>query len=1167
MAELGTFETLLAEVGKALLPLKAALASPERFYGLMLKLGWRADTIPQPLQQLGTGLNTLFTELRGVVGGGLSVSGSVSLSTNSASGEVSADAILRLGNALKDTIEGINDIASAPDAAFPASLQADNFKDIISTQLVDYLLIEYLRTYQAPVAFALRALGVIKSTYVPAGGNRPPHLAYSIDFSDLPTVFENPGVVLENAFGWGSNDFDFGRFASQVDNLLTRVGADVFTEVVPDYVSVALDAVPGPTVPRRKALKVVFFERKRPSGSMAAQIKLLSLPRQGSHKPGIALLPAFNGVLDFKMQAGPDIALVITSDLDLQGGVGLMIRPGEPIDVVLGFEDGAAPTHATGSIRVAVERSHGDDTPTLLLGKPDGTRLQYVKIGGAGGVSLDPSGQVDVFAEFETNGLEFVFKPDESDGFIQSFFPGDGAGVGFDLALGVSYLQGFYFRGASYFEIAVPAHIQIGPLDLQSMTIGIRLEAGEIPIDLGITFKLELGPLTAVVENIGVRATFTFPDDKDGNLGPLDLTFGFKPPNGVGLVVDAGIVKGGGYLFFDTDKEEYAGALELVFSGVINLKAIGLLTTRMPDGSKGFSLLLIITAEFGTGIQLGYGFVLLGVGGLLGLNRTMKLQPLMEGIRTGAVESIMFPEDVIANAPKIISDLRTIFPPLVGIFLIGPMAKLGWGTPALITVSLGIIIEVPGNIAILGIIKVALPADEIAILVLQVNFAGAIEFDKKRLYFFAALFESRILFITIEGELGLLVAWGDDANFVLSVGGFHPRFTPPPLPFPSPRRIAISLINTSVARVRIEGYFAITSNTVQFGARVELFFGLSVLNVKGHLAFDALFQFSPFFFIIEISASFSVNVFGAGLFSVYLRGSLEGPTPWRASGEGSISVLFFEISVDFETTWGESRDTMLPPIAVMPLFKTEFEKAENWRALLPEGADLLVSLRPLPPASTDLVLHPVGVLRVTQRRLPLELTLDKVGNQKPSDVQRLSVAVAAGGLAKVADTFEQFAPGQFKNMKDGDKLSSPGYGDELAGLDLSAAGSQLASSRMVKRIVRYEEIILDSNFKRFRRRFTAFAGGLFEFFLGGAAITKSDLSQRKKTQLQPFTEKVTVTGETYVVASKSTNQAHVGTARGFTSVASAREYMARQVASDPTLAGALHVIPGYEEAA
>ena len=106
----------------------------------------------------------------------------------------------------------------------------------------------------------------------------------------------------------------------------------------------------------------------------------------------------------------------------------------------------------------------------------------------------------------------------------------------------------------------------------------------------------------------------------------------------------------------------------------------------------------------------------------------------------------MFPQDVVANAPRIISDLRAFFPPQEGTFLIGPMAKLGWGAPTLVSVSLGIIIEIPpGNVAILGVLRIALPADDVAILVLQVNFAGALEFDKQRLYFFASLFDSHVL--------------------------------------------------------------------------------------------------------------------------------------------------------------------------------------------------------------------------------------------------------------------------------------------------------------------------------------------------------------------------------------------------------------------------------------
>ena len=61
----------------------------------------------------------------------------------------------------------------------------------------------------------------------------------------------------------------------------------------------------------------------------------------------------------------------------------------------------------------------------------------------------------------------------------------------------------------------------------------------------------------------------------------------------------------------------------------------------------------------------------------------MLFQPIMDGVRTNAITSVMFPQDVIANAPRIISDLQAFFPPQAGTFLIGPMAKIGWGEPTL----------------------------------------------------------------------------------------------------------------------------------------------------------------------------------------------------------------------------------------------------------------------------------------------------------------------------------------------------------------------------------------------------------------------------------------------------------------------------------------------------
>jgi hypothetical protein len=526
----------------------------------------------------------------------------------------------------------------------------------------------------------------------------------------------------------------------------------------------------------------------------------------------------------------------------------------------------------------------------------------------------------------------------------------------------------------------------------------------------------------------------------------------------------------------------------------------------------------------------------------------------------------MFPRDVVANAPRILSDLRTFFPPEEGTFLIGPMAKIGWGTPTLISLSLGVIIEIPGNIAIVGLLRLALPTEDEPILLLQIAFVGAIEFDRKRVYFFAAIFESRVLFMTIEGEMGLLMAFGDDANFVLTVGGFHPQFEPPPLPFPSPVRVSINILNTENARIRAMTYFAITSNSAQFGARAELYFGFDALVVEAYMAFDALFRFSPFYFIIEISAGASLKVFGVGLFSIRLRFSLEGPTPWRARGHGSISLLFFEVSADFDETWGESRDTRLPPIAVLPLIVAELGKADSWRALPPATSNLLVTLRKLDAAADSLVLHPLGVLRVSQRAVPLDVRLDKVGTQAPSDGRRFSFAVGAAGIAKRGDATELFALAQFQNMSDAAKLSRPAYEPQHGGVDLAVQGQPIAAGRVAARTLRYEEVIVDTSYRRVVRVLVEVGSRLFQHLVAGASVSLSPFSRAEAARRKPFADTVTVRATGYGVAYQTDNTP-VAAEAVFESEALAREYLRARVDADPNNAARMHVLPQCELAA
>ncbi|MDQ2624398.1 MAG: hypothetical protein M3Y20_04470, partial [Actinomycetota bacterium] len=761
-------------------------------------------------------------------------------------------------------------------------------------------------------------------------------------------------------------------------------------------------------------------------------------------------------------------------------------------------------------------------------------------------------------------GGRLVIDFSNADGFIGTVAGGFGIDANLDLAALWSPSTGLQVEGSGGIEIAVPTHIQLGPLEIITLYLRVSIadDAGRpsVPIELSGAFSVNLGPLQAAVDRIGVIARMTFPPD-GGNLGPLDLGFEFKPPNGIGLAVDAGVVKGGGYLYIDTERGEYAGVLELDIAGIVSVKAIALITTRMPDGSDGFSLLIIITAEFGAGFQLGFGFTLLGVGGILGLHRTMNLPALVEGVRTNAIASVMFPQDVVANAQRIISDLKAFFPVQEGTFVIGPMAKIGWGTPTLASLSLGIIIEIPGNIAILGILRVALPADELAVIVLQVNFLGAIEFDKKRFYFFAAIYDSRILFLTIEGEMAVVAAFGDDAVFVLSVGGFHPDFEPPPLPVPVPKRIAVSIVDLDWAKLRVEGYFAVTSNSLQFGARLDLKLGFDDFGIQGHLAFDALFIFVPFSFIIAISASVSLRVFGFDVFTIRLSFTLSGPTPWRARGTGYLKLLFWEIEADFDETFGDADDPQLPDVAVLPLLAAELDKLDAWRALMPPNASPLVALRELDPLVDVLVLHPVGTLEITQRLVPLAESISKLGNARATDVKRAVLELDDPTLDKRGDVIESFAPAQFNDLKDAERLSRKSFEPGQGGIELSAAGAVLRSGPLVRRVVRYELITVDTSWEaRVKKRFQLAIHGVFNFFVHGGALAHHALSAQQLGLAQPWAEKVQTSPEGFALASTVDNTI-VAT---FLNANQATDHLAAQVAADASLAGTLHVVPAFE---
>ena len=1034
-------------------------------------------------------------------------------------------------------------------AAFPAFVNNAPL-DELPIRLLDYVIIEYTRRRRPAIHAAMTVVGVFETDDLAADAAifQPATTLRKIFWERLPKLVSDPAGLFDEVYAW-ETAFNADKFFTNVSQALRvfMLPGGLYTQ------SPTLAAALGNTTPDLKEVRFPLLQNAIfPSVSAEFGVDLTSVEAQGGKKAGLALVPYTFGSANFDFDVSDKFQIEFKTAASMEGGLGIVGRP-EGVEFLTDlFQSPGAATTFDSTLTYKQKEGTGE---LILFGKAGGTRFSVEGINVKFFASNQKGGK-DAGAEFKIDAIRLVIAGGEGDTFLNLLLGDAGVQAEAEIVVGLSARQGFYFEGSGGLELRIPTHISLGPVEIQGIILALEIQDGNFVIEAGVILKGSFGPMTAIVENIGLTTTISFPDH-GGNMGPADLTLGFKWPNGVGLSIDAGVVKGGGYLYLDFDKGEYAGALELSVANTLSLKAIGLINTK-----PGFSLLIIITAEFSPGFQLGYGFTLIGVGGLLGLNRTMLLEPMVQGVRTGAVNSILFPTDVVANAPKILNDLRTIFPPYEGIFLIGPMAKIGWGTPTLISVSLGVIIEIPGNIAILGRIKIALPTEELAVLVLQVTFIGALEFTKSRGWFFASLYESRILFITIDGDMGLLMDFSSHPNFLVSVGGIHPSYKPPPLPFPTPTRVSLNIVDLEFARVRAEGYFAVTTNSVQMGGRLEAFFGFDAFSVEGHFGIDVLLRFSPVYFIAEMSAGFSVKLFGMGVWGVHVKGKLEGPTPWHVNGTAGIEFLFFTFDVDVEVTFGQRRSDVLPTITLMGKIVEEFSKLESWRATLPSSGHQFVSLRDL-NAATDLVLHPVGSLLISQRFAPLNLPLDKIGNQKLADVRKISVAPQTSALKVKGTTREQFAAAQYQEMDDAKKLSRPAFESMDGGLELAPDGNPWKTAAAAQRNVTYELIIIDTEYKRHARKFFKFWNSLFDHFRKGAAVSKCAASKARADKLQPFGEKVAVGEERYTVVYQANNSA-ISAVATFGSHAEASAHMAEVIGADASLTEEVHVIPFAE---
>ncbi|MGW1061637.1 DUF6603 domain-containing protein [Micromonospora rubida] len=1010
-----------------------------------------------------------------------------------------------IADGLPDSLAELKKIATAAGTAFgqvgtlPPTLRGklppvDGLPEALADDLVDHLILTYLLRRAPWTVPLLTLLGLVTpgpelpaSPPVPAGDApiRLPRHRDELHLERLVELVADPGGYLKDLYapaGWDTPEAVeelAARLLPRLAATLRAFGVDaahgVRPGVGPDQGEAGLRLADG-------LLRVRFAVAGPPGAGEPAALAGRPVPLPVRSDIHDALHADAGADTDSDADADAQLHLGVTLALACWDGLltGIVAPTGEThLEGALGRWNvaadlaGAGPAIAINSAGVTVAgggpevkfsaevaRIAPKGEPGWVIGAPDGTHLAVGQLVLRGRAALG-TGRDDIELMLATGRAELVVKAGDGDGLLARLLPADGLRFGFDLGLGWSLRTGLHLSGAAALTAEYPMHLSLGGVHLEGLRVALAASTHTASVGLTVTttVRAEIGPLHAVVENIGIRADLTFPPALPagtGNLGGADLVPRFKAPDGVGLRIDNGFVSGGGYLFVDEPRGMYAGALQLGIAAKDGLspmrgfvlQATAILNTRNPDGSRlveadgehTFSMLVVGTFQWYPGLMLFWGISITGLGLVVGHNRRSNPEEVRNAARAGTLDSLLFPEDPVGRAPAVIATLGRIFPVDPTGTVLGAMVRLNFLSGQIVA-DLAVLVEFPDPVRVLLLGRLVIdfrPAGR-----LRLDSAGIVDVARKEISLDAALIDSNLFGQPVSGEMALRARWGGDKSFALSIGGFHPRFCPP-AGFPALKRFEIKLLKLGKG-IKLNAYLAVTSNTAQFGAELLMHFEAAGFVLDGRAWLDVLFQFKPFWFTAEIGAYVALTYDGTELLVVRLFIGVSGPGPWRAWGEARIKFLWWEVSAKLDWTDGKKFDQPEPSyVNAAELLEAALSTPDAWEIRAAAIGAEPVALRAVEDNGGVLLLSPGAVLGVRQNVLPLGVELQRIGTSRLRGPNRFTLTEVSAGTGDDtvrgtlgASILDDFAPGQFRDLTPEQRVLTPGFERLEAGREVA----------------------------------------------------------------------------------------------------------------------------------
>ncbi|MGH9753789.1 MAG: hypothetical protein ACREA2_13500, partial [Blastocatellia bacterium] len=239
----------------------------------------------------------------------------------------------------------------------------------------------------------------------------------------------------------------------------------------------------------------------------------------------------------------------------------------------------------------------------------------------------------------------------------------------------------------------------------------------------------------------------------------------------------------------------------------------------------------------------------------------------------------------------------------------------------------------------------------------------------------------------------------------------------------------------------------------------------------------------------------------------------------------------------------------------------------NWVAKLPGGGRQMVTLRAVPVAAGGVLLHPLGALTVKQNVVPLNMDISRFGPTTPDGEKRFTItSVSIGEQNQTAPppVKDFFAPAQYFEMSDGEKLSRPSFDLMTAGVAIGSdeiAITTEAADWLEVDAIKFETIVVNKEQNESRRSAT----GVYELsqeLLGKqsrfGAAGASELRRTGNAKYRAGTPKYRIVKEGWRIA--ATDDLTEQPAPGVKSYSEAAQALRELKQENPAMAAGLKIL-------